>query len=138
LLKGGSHEDGRLLRWAKIAYLPALRWALGHRVMVLSIAASLLIGALSVFPFLGGEFIPILNEGALTPQVVRLPSIALDQSIEVEKTVHRALLEFPEVKKVVSKIGRSELGNDPQEVNVSDPVVSLSPVEEWTTARTKP
>lgn len=138
LLKGGNHEDGWLLRWAKRAYLPALRWALGHRVLVLLAAACLLIGALGVFPFLGGEFIPILNEGALTPQVVRLPSIALEQSIEVEKQVHHALLEFPEVKNVVSKIGRSELGNDPQEVNVSDPVVSLSPVETWTTARTKP
>lgn len=137
LLKGGSHEEGRLLRWAKHAYLPALLWALRHRLTVLIMAGVLLLTALAVFPFLGGEFIPILNEGALTPQVIRPPSIALDQSIEVEKKVHRALLEFPEVKRVVSKIGRSELGNDPQEVNVSDPVVSLSPIETWTTAQRK-
>jgi cobalt-zinc-cadmium resistance protein CzcA len=94
--------------------------------------------ALAIFPFLGGEFIPILNEGALTPQVIRMPSMALDQSIEVEKLVHRALLEFPEVTRVVSKIGRSELGNDPQEPNVSDPVVTLRPIDTWTTAHTKP
>jgi heavy metal efflux system protein len=138
LLKGGSHEDGRLIKWAKRAYLPALLWSLQHRMTVLAFAIGLLAGALAVFPFLGGEFIPILNEGAITPQVIRHPSIALDQSIEIEKTVQRALLEFPEVRMVVSKIGRSELGNDPQDVNVSDPVVSLSPVETWTTAATKP
>lgn len=137
LLKGGSHEEGRLLQWAKRAYLPALLWALRHRLTVLIMAGVLLLTALAVFPFLGGEFIPILNEGALTPQVIRPPSIALDQSIAVEKAVHRALLEFPEVKRVVSKIGRSELGNDPQEVNVSDPVVSLSPIDTWTTAQRK-
>jgi cobalt-zinc-cadmium resistance protein CzcA len=47
-------------------------------------------------------------------------------------------MEFPEVRMVVSKIGRSELGNDPQEPNASDPVVSLKPMDEWTTAKTKP
>ncbi len=70
-----------------------------------------------------------------TPQTIRLPSIALEKSIEIEKDMQRAVLEFPEVRMVVSKIGRSELGNDPQEPNASDPVVSLKPMEEWTTAR---
>jgi heavy metal efflux system protein len=137
LLKRGTHGEGWLMENAKRVYLPALVWALGHRRTVLFIASSLLLISLSVFPFLGGEFIPILNEGALTPQVIRPPSIALGQSIEAEKEVHRALLEFPEVKRVVSKIGRSELGNDPQDVNVSDPVVALTSVETWTTARSK-
>ena len=52
--------------------------------------------------------------------------------------MQRAVLEFPEVRMVVSKIGRSELGNDPQEPNASDPVVSLYPMDEWNTAKTKP
>ena len=95
-------------------------------------------GAWRSFPFLGGEFIPILNEAAMTPQTMRLPSISLEKSIEIEKEMQRAVLEFPEVRRVVSKIGRSELGNDPQEPNASDPVVSLYPMDEWTTADTKP
>src|SRR6478672_3558589 len=69
---------------------------------------------------------------------MRLPSISLEKSIEIEKEVQRAILEFPEVRSVVSKIGRSELGNDPQEPNTSDPVVSLYPMDKWTTADTKP
>lgn len=137
-LKSGSEEDTFLLRWAKRIYLPTLRWALGHRKAVLIIALCLLAGSLLLFPFLGGEFIPILNEAALTPQTIRLPSISLEKSIEIEKEMQRAVMEFPEVRMVVSKIGRSELGNDPQEPNSSDPVVTLKPMDEWTTAKTKP
>lgn len=136
-MKRGSEADTFLLRWAKRAYIPTLHWALGHRRAVLMIALLLLGGSLLLFPFLGGEFIPILNEGAITPQTIRYPSIALDKSIEIEKEMQRAVLEFPEVRMVVSKIGRSELGNDPQEPNASDPVVSLYPMDQWTTATTK-
>jgi cobalt-zinc-cadmium resistance protein CzcA len=136
-LKRGTEEDTFLLRWAKRVYLPTLHWAMGHRVIVLAIALGLLGASLSLFPFLGGEFIPILNEGAISPQTIRYPSIALDRSIEIEKEMQRAVMEFPEVRMVVSKIGRSEMGNDPQEPNASDPVVSLRPMDQWTTAKTK-
>ncbi|MET0517094.1 MAG: CusA/CzcA family heavy metal efflux RND transporter [Nitrospiraceae bacterium] len=137
-LQRGSEEDTFLVRWSKRLYLPALTWALGHRTVVLLLAVTLLIASLGLFPFLGGEFIPILNEGAISPQTIRLPSISLEKSIEIEKEMQQAILEFPEVRSVVSKIGRTELGNDPQEPNSSDPVVSLKPMEEWTTAKTKP
>lgn len=136
-MKRGTETDTFLLRWAKRAYVPTLHWALEHRRAVLLIAMLLLGSSLLLFPFLGGEFIPILNEGAITPQIIRYPSIALDKSIEIEKEMQRAVLEFPEVRMVVSKIGRSELGNDPQEPNASDPVVSLYPMEQWKTATTK-
>jgi len=137
-LKGGAEKDTWLLRWAKRWYTPSLYWSLRHRRLVLTASVTMLIASLALFPFLGGEFIPILNEAALTPQTIRLPSISLEKSIEIEMEMQRAVLEFPEVRMVVSKIGRSELGNDPQEPNASDPVVSLKPMDEWTTAKTKP
>ena len=136
-LKRGTEEDTFLLRWAKHVYLPTLQWAMDHRFLVLATALGLLGASLALFPFLGGEFIPILNEGAISPQTIRYPSIALDRSIEIEKEMQRAVMEFPEVRMVVSKIGRSEMGNDPQEPNASDPVVSLKPMDQWTTAKTK-
>ena len=138
LLKGGGHEDPFVVRWAKRSYRPMLEWALGHRGMVLLASVVLLAASLALFPFLGGEFIPVLNEVAITPQTIRHPSISLEESIQIEKDMQRAVMEFPEVTMVVSKIGRSELANDPQEPNASDPVVSLKPMDEWTTARTKP
>ncbi|BFU93215.1 MAG: Cation efflux system protein CzcA [Nitrospira sp.] len=136
-LNKGSEEDPWLLRSIKLAYLPTLNWAMAHRRTVLTSALVLLGASLSLFPFLGGEFIPILNEAAISPQTIRYPSMALDQSIEIEKQMQRAVLDLPEVRMVVSKIGRTELGNDPQEPNASDPVISLIPIDQWTTAKTK-
>lgn len=138
LLKRGSEDDPWVVRLTKRLYAPSLRWALGHRLVVLGVALSSLLGSLMLFPFLGGEFIPILNEGTVAPQTIRLPSVSLPASIEIEKRMQQAMMEFPEVEMVVSKIGRTELGTDPQEPNESDPVVRLRPLEEWTTARTMP
>jgi heavy metal efflux system protein len=137
LLRGEGHDDPFVVRWAKHGYRPMLDWAMAHPMILLSGAGALLIGSLALFPFLGGEFIPILNEVAITPQTIRHPSISLEESIQIERDMQRAVMEFPEVTKVMSKIGRSEIGNDPQEPNASDPVVSLKPMEEWTTATTK-
>jgi cobalt-zinc-cadmium resistance protein CzcA len=138
MLTRGSEEDPWIVRWAKRLYAPSLRWALKHRTLVIGIAISSLLGSLTLFPFLGSEFIPILNEGSVAPQTIRLPSVSLPASIEIEKRMQQAMMEFPEVEMVVSKIGRTELGNDPQEPNESDPVVRLRPLEQWTTARTMP
>ncbi|HMS82063.1 MAG TPA: CusA/CzcA family heavy metal efflux RND transporter [Nitrospira sp.] len=138
VLKHGSEDDPWIVRMAKGLYAPTLRWALGHRTTVLAMAIGALIGALSLVPSLGTEFIPILNEGSVAPQTIRLPSVSLPASIEIEKRMQQAIMEFPEVEMVVSKIGRTELGNDPQEPNESDPVVRLKPLHQWTTARTMP
>ena len=137
-LRQGSEEDPWIVRMAKAIYAPALHWALGHRIAVLAMAIGALIGALSLVPSLGTEFIPTLNEGSVAPQTIRLPSVSLPASIEIEKRMQQAIMEFPEVEMVVSKIGRTELGNDPQEPNESDPVVRLKPLDQWTTARTMP
>ena len=138
MLKRGSEEDPWIVRAAKNIYAPVLRWALGHRVTVVAMAVAALGGSLMLMPLLGSEFIPILNEGTVAPQTIRLPSVSLRASIDIERRVQQALLEFPEVEMIVSKIGRTELGNDPQEPNESDPVVRLRPLEEWKTAGTMP
>lgn len=134
-------EDGLaetfFTRWMRERYLPILRWALQHRALVLAGASFLLILSLLLAPFVGREFIPILDEGALTPQIIRLPSVSLPESIELEKRAQRAMLEFPEVRLAVSKIGRSEIANTPEDPNESDPVVMLHPRTTWTTAQTK-
>ena len=137
VLKGGREADTFLVRWAKRVYLPVLRWAIGHRIQVLTGAVPLLIASLLLVPSLGGEFIPILDEGAITPQIVRLPSVSLQESIEQEKRVHQAVLEFPEIRMIVGKIGRSEIATAPEEANESDPVATLNPRNTWTTAGTK-
>ncbi len=138
MLRHGKEEDPWIVNLAKRLYAPMLHWALGHRMVVVTMAIGALLGTLALVPSLGTEFIPILNEGAVAPQTIRLPSVSLPASIEIEKRMQQAIMEFPEVEMVVSKIGRTELGNDPQEPNESDPVVRLRPLDQWTTARTMP
>ena len=136
LRAGHADADPLVLRWAKRTYLPVLRWALGHRTVVLTSTGLMLAGSIALFPFLGSEFVPILNEGTMAPLTIRLPSISLEQSIKIEREVQKAVMEFPEVQMMVSKIGRTELANDPQEPNESDSVAMLHPIETWTTAST--
>jgi len=135
-LRPGHGADPLALRLAKRIYIPLLRWALGHRAVVLTATGLMLAGSIALFPFLGSEFVPILNEGTMAPLTIRLPSISLEQSITIEREVQKAVLEFPEVQMMVSKIGRTELANDPQEPNESDSVAMLHPIETWTTAST--
>lgn len=138
LLRGDHPEDTRLTLWMKRRYLPVLRWTLRHGRLVLIGSAALVLLSLGLVPSVGREFIPILEEGALTPQIVRLPSVSLPESIEMERQAHKAMLEFPEVRMAVSKIGRPDIAVGPEEPNESDPIVSLHERSTWTTAKTQP
>jgi heavy metal efflux system protein len=137
ILRGDHPEETRLTRWMKLRYLPMLTWTLQHRSLVLSSSTALVLCSLALVPYVGREFIPLLEEGALTPQVVRLPSVSLPESIEMEKQTHKVMLEFPEVRMAVSKIGRPDIALGPEEPNESDPVVSLSDRSTWKTATTQ-
>ena len=137
LLRGDHPEETRLTRWMKQSYAPLLHWTLGHRRHVLIGSTVVVFASLFLLPRIGREFIPILEEGALTPQIVRLPSVSLSESIEMEKQTHKVMLEFPEVRMAVSKIGRPDIAFGPEEPNESDPIVSLRPRGTWTTAQTQ-
>jgi cobalt-zinc-cadmium resistance protein CzcA len=125
-----------LVRAGLWLYRPALNWALRNRKTVVMGAGALLVISLATAPFLGTEFIPRLDEGYLTPQVIRLPSVSLEQSVDMELEVQRSLMKFPEVISVVSKMGAAEIATDPMGPNLSDPIVILKPRREWQTART--
>jgi cobalt-zinc-cadmium resistance protein CzcA len=137
ILRGDQPGETRLTVWMKESYLPLLHWTLRHRGHVLIGSALLVLGSLWLMPHIGREFIPILEEGALTPQIVRLPSVSLPESIEMEKQTHKAMLEFPEVRMAVSKIGRPDIAFGPEEPNESDPIVSLHERSTWKTAHTQ-
>ena len=137
LLRGDQPGETRLTIWMKQSYLPLLDWTLHHRGQVLIGSMLLVLGSLIVIPSVGREFIPILEEGALTPQIVRLPSVSLPESIEMEKQTQKAMLEFPEVRMAVSKIGRPDIAFGPEEPNESDPIVSLHERSTWKTAKTQ-
>ncbi len=136
-LRGDHPRETGLTLWMKQRYLPVLQWTLRHRILVLTGSIVIVLCSLALIPFVGREFIPLLEEGALTPQVVKLPSVSLAESIEMEKQTQKVMLEFPEVKMAVSRIGRAEIPYHPEDLYESDPIVSLNDRSMWRTASTQ-
>lgn len=126
-LKGGADHDTRLIAWLKRHYLALLDLATLRQRGTLVVAVGLLLGSIALFPFLGKSFMPVMKEGALTPQINRVPSISLEESIRMEMDAMKAVAQVPGVRMVVSKLGRGESPADPAGPNESDPIVLLDP-----------
>ncbi|WP_407715571.1 efflux RND transporter permease subunit [Comamonas testosteroni] len=129
-LKGGADHDTKLIAFLKRHYLRLLDVATVRNRLTLAVAVALLIGSLGLFPLLGKSFMPTMKEGALTPQINRVPSISLDESIRMEMAAMKEVAQVPGVKSVVSKLGRGESPADPAGPNESDPIVLLDPESE--------
>ncbi len=134
ILKPKKERDTLLVRWIKRGYLPLLAWSLANKKVVVLSAVFLLIGSLALFPFLGKEFMPQLQEGSIMWRVTSIPSTSLDQSINISKKISKVLTEFPEVKTTLAMIGRAEKG-ETADVNYMEIYTELLPHEEWSTDR---
>jgi cobalt-zinc-cadmium resistance protein CzcA len=90
-------------------------------------------------PFLGAEFVPTLEEGAIAMHAIRLPSVSLEESVKATTRVERVLRDrFPdEIETIVTKTGRPEVATDPMGVELSDVIIMLNPVSDWSVADTK-
>jgi heavy metal efflux system protein len=140
-LLGGNIEekDSFLVRWAKIAYTPILRFALGFRWVVTGAALALFILAVVVFNRLGAEFVPQLDEGSFATHMIRTTSIGIDASIDMQKQGEKLLIEkFPEVAYTFSRLGTAEIASDPMGVNVADTYIMFNPIEKWRKVDGKP
>lgn len=126
-----TKEEGWVLTQGRRLYRRLLEGAI-HRTRVVAIAAAcLLVGGLALVPFIGREFVPIMDEGSIVVNLVRLPSIGLSESLKIAGEVERLLLDIPEVRSVVSRTGANELGTDPMGMELSDMYVLLKPESEW-------
>jgi cobalt-zinc-cadmium resistance protein CzcA len=131
-LKKVSEKEPFLFRLARRLYVPVLDRAMARKRVTLGVAVGLFVASLGIAPFLGAEFIPRLDEGAIAMQVWRLPSISLEQSNEISTQVERIIKEqFPEVDTVISRTGRAEIATDPMGVEISDTYLMLKSREEW-------
>lgn len=138
LLRGHvSEKESFLIRLAKKYYGPLLELTMRRKRPALIGATALVLVTVALFPLLGSEFIPRLDEGALAVQVQQLPSVSLTQSVRTVTEAERVLKRFPEVTKVVSKTGRAEVATDPMGVETTDIYVALKPHSAWTTADTR-
>lgn len=127
-------RESFLVDRARRVYAPALDFVLRKPRWAPIGAAGLLLLGIATVPFLGAEFLPRLDEGAIAVQAWRLPSVSLEESVRQSREVERVLGRFPEVETVVSKTGRAEIATDPMGVEISDIFVMLRPRAEWKTA----
>lgn len=130
ILKPREERDTWLVRVIKARYLPLLQWSLGRKKIVVAGAVALLAASLALFPLLGKEFMPQLQEGSIMWRVTSIPSASLDQSIKVSIDIENALSRFPEVETTVAMIGRAEKG-ETADVNYMEIYTQLKPEEEW-------
>jgi len=129
---GVKEREPWLVRRLRERYRRMLDGALAHPKALVGGAVGLLVGALVLFPFIGKEFVPTLDEGDIVINVTRLPSISLDDSLRINGEVERALMQFPEVKTIVTRTGTDEIGVDPMGPELSDIFIILKPEREWT------
>jgi cobalt-zinc-cadmium resistance protein CzcA len=132
LLKEGGHGDPWLVRLAMRLYTPILDFALARTRWVMVSAVGLLALAVVLYPLIGKSFMPTLDEGDMLIQLEKLPSISLEQSMALDRSVQRALLKrVPEVAGVVARTGSDELGLDPMGLNQTDSFLVLKPRDQW-------
>jgi cobalt-zinc-cadmium resistance protein CzcA len=127
ILKGGADHDTKPIAFMKRYYLKMLNAAMASQKKTVAAAVGLLLASFALFPFLGKSFIPIMKEGSITPTIIRMPSIAIDEAVKIDMEVMKIVSEVPGVKKAMSVLGRGESPADPSGPNESNPVVSMDP-----------
>lgn len=132
--RGVRQRESFVLKPLDLLYRKGLAWAMGHSKVVVGIAAIMVVAAALVLPRLGTEFVPELEEGTINLRVTLAPSSSLDTALEVAPKLEAKLMEFPEVTYALSRIGRAEIGGDPEPVNNIEIYIGLKPVPEWTSA----
>lgn len=120
-----------LLRALNKPYENIVRFFVHHRIFAIGLSISLLIVGGFIFPFLGSEFTPTLQEGTIVSRLTMSPSISLQESKRTTLLAEKRLMSIPEVTGVVSRIGRGEVGAHADPVNSAEMFVQLKPEGEW-------
>ena len=126
-----SEDDTFLVKPLRKLYQRTLDWALDHRQVVVALAAALLIVALVALQFLGGEFMPALEEGNLWVRATMPVDISFDQAARLATDIRGMFRQSPEVTTVVSQLGRPDDGTDPTSFFNAEFLANLKPQAEW-------
>jgi Cu(I)/Ag(I) efflux system membrane protein CusA/SilA len=126
-----SEQSNPVMRFLQALYQPALRFALNHRAITISLAALLFASAIVLTLGIGKEFMPPLNEGDLMYMPVTDPAISVDEALRITSKQDEILKSFPEIEWAVGKSGRAETSTDPAPVNMNETIVHLKPAEQW-------
>ncbi|MUU22234.1 efflux RND transporter permease subunit [Helicobacter pylori] len=132
VLKATPHSETFLTRFLNKIYAPLLEFFVRNPKKVILGAFVFLIASLSLFPFVGKNFMPTLDEGDVVLSVETTPSISLDQSKDLILNIESAIKKHvKEVKSIVARTGSDELGLDLGGLNQTDTFISFIPKKEW-------
>ncbi|MCU7876910.1 MAG: CusA/CzcA family heavy metal efflux RND transporter [Candidatus Thiodiazotropha sp. (ex Lucinoma borealis)] len=130
-----KHRNSPVFLPLEWVYRHSLRFALKMKWLVVVIAVTLFAGAIALLPQLGTEFVPELEEGTINIRITLAPSSSLKTALGVASKLEQRLMAFPEVTYASSRVGRPELGGDPEPVSNIEIYVGLKPISEWTSAK---
>jgi cobalt-zinc-cadmium resistance protein CzcA len=126
-----AEHDNIVMATARRSYAPLLHAALRLRWGIV-VGAAVLVGlSAALATRLGSEFIPSLDEGDIALHALRIPGTGLDQAIGMQTQLEARIKQFPEVDKVVAKIGTADVATDPMPPSVADTFIMLKDREDW-------
>jgi cobalt-zinc-cadmium resistance protein CzcA len=131
------HRTPKFLSWITQHYRSALEWVLARERLVVGCALAALIASLGVAASLGSEFLPELNEGTIWVNASYPPGLSPDEAMAEARRMRQQLRSVPEVRTVVSKIGRPDDGTDPKLFNSGEFFIDFKPEKEWRAGKNK-
>ena len=126
-----QEKDSFVMRWARVGYQPALDFALRARGLMIGAAVVLVLISGFIASRMGSEFVPNLDEGDIAMHALRIPGTSLSQAIEMQTALEARIAKFPEVERVVAKIGTAEVATDPVPPSVADTFILLKDRKDW-------
>ena len=132
--KGVKERKSIILRPLERWYRKSLAIAMQQTKVVIGISLILLFSAMALVPKIGTEFVPELEEGTINLRATLAPSSSLATALQVAPILEEKLMDFPEVEYALSRMGRAEIGGDPEPVNNIEIYIGLKPVSQWTSA----
>jgi cobalt-zinc-cadmium resistance protein CzcA len=132
ILKVRPDKESALIRTLIRYYRPTLDYAIKHTTAVFATVILLFAGSLYLASKTGKAFMPTMDEGTLIAMIESLPSLSLEESVELNKKIQTKLMaDVPEISSIIARTGTDELGLDPMSLNDTDTFFILKPIEQW-------
>ncbi|MCD6200774.1 MAG: efflux RND transporter permease subunit [Bacteroidales bacterium] len=130
-------KENRVVKILNRIFLPVIRYFVHHRVLAVILSIALLIAGAVVYPRLGSEFTPTLQEGTIILRLTMAPSVSLNESTRMTQIVEKRVLQVPDVTHVVTRIGRGEVGAHTDPINSAEMYILLKPRNQWKGVKTQ-
>lgn len=133
--KGVKAKTSLIVKVLERTYRFTLEKAMNSKVLVVAFVGILLLSSLMLLSRLGTEFVPELEEGTINLRATLAPSASLETALDIAPKLEAMIMEFPEATYAMSRIGRAEIGGDPEPVSNIEIYIGLIPVIEWSSAK---